>query len=124
MNVSNMQDYLTATPITVGQLSSILFEARPELALHQHNDVIRGIQGHYSLNPKWLTYLTLGYVGKTETHDKTKMVKVSEPYQEVQLMMLASFKYDELSITPAKTDDLIKRSYELFLDSCKADPKK
>ena len=76
MNVKTMQDYVTSTPITVGQLSSILFEARPELAQHQQNDVIRGIQGHYSLNPKWLTYLTLGYTGLVNADGPLKHVKV------------------------------------------------
>ena len=32
LGVNNMQDFLTATPITVGQLSNILFAARPDLA--------------------------------------------------------------------------------------------
>jgi hypothetical protein len=32
MNVCSMKEFLTATPITVGQLSNILFAARPDLA--------------------------------------------------------------------------------------------
>lgn len=63
MNIDSMNEYLTSTPITVGQLSNIIFQERPLLAEYQFNDVIRGVQGRYSLNPKWLTYLTLGYVG-------------------------------------------------------------
>ena len=31
------------------------------------------------------------------------------------MITLAKFKYDERAITPAKTDDLIKRSYEHFI---------
>lgn len=64
MDVNSFFEYLTATPITVSQFCNLIFVARPELARKHFNDVIRGIQGPYSLNPKWLTYLTLGYVGK------------------------------------------------------------
>ena len=121
MNVGSMTEFLTATPITVGQLSSIVFEARPDLA-EQQNDVIRGIQGHYSMNPKWLTYLTLGYTGARKRKDSGEYL-VEKLANEVQLITLAKFKYDEHSITPARTDELIKNSYELFVSKFnKKDP--
>jgi len=37
-------------------------------------------------------------------------------------MMLASFKYNELSVTVAMTDHLIRKAYELFLATCTDDP--
>jgi len=84
--------------------------------------VIRGIQGHYSLNPKWLTYLTLGYTGIIDVSNPLKHSRVQTLKQEVQLMMLASFKYDKTIVLSANTDKLIKNTYDRFVDSLKEEP--
>lgn len=94
MGVSSMQEYVTATPITVSQFANLVFLERPLLAKLFYNDVLRGLSGHYSLDPKFLTKVTLGYVGKVEVKAQDNSIKAAtECSGKVQLILLADVLY-------------------------------
>lgn len=69
MDVQSFNEYLTLCPVSVNQLSMLVFLRRPELARHHYNDVIKAVQGPYSLHPKWLTDMPLGFCGFLEKKD-------------------------------------------------------
>lgn len=100
MAVFNMKTYVQATATTVSQFANLLFLEHPLLALHHYNDVLRGLQGPYSLNPKWLSQVTLGYVGKVNMDVHGRRVTTDNKGQ-VQLMMLSKIKYDDSNLLPS-----------------------
>lgn len=101
-----MKEFVQATATTVSQFANLLFLERPLLAQYQYNDVLRGLQGPYSLSPKWLSQVTLGYVGKVELNMAGhRVTKTNQGV--VQLMMLAKFKYNRDSIMENQTEDLL-----------------
>ena len=114
MAMSHMRTFVRATATTVSQFANLLFLERPLLAQYQYNDVLRGIQGPYSLNPKWLSRVALGHVGKVDMNDDGLRVTKTNKGQ-VQLMALASIKYDDHTLLPSQTEHMLISTLETFL---------
>jgi hypothetical protein len=116
MAVASMQEFVSATPITVSQLANLIFLERPALAQLFYNDVLRGISGHYSMDPKWLAKVTLGYVGtvdlQLQDNNNRETVKNTG---KVKLIMLADVEYDDAAVGPADTNKFIKKVYDILL---------
>jgi hypothetical protein len=122
MGVCSMQEYVTATPITVSQFANLVFFERPVLAQLFYNDVLRGLSGHYSLDPKWLAKVTLGYVGTTELKQQDNSIRATTKCSgKVQLIMLADVLYSRKKVAPSETNQLISDVYGIFMNLVKND---
>ena len=69
--IKTFHDYVNSGIASVNQLAFLLFASHSELAKYHYNDVIKAIQGPYSLHPKWFEFVTLGFIGTIEDADET-----------------------------------------------------
>ena len=103
LDVRSFDEYVSLCPVSVNQLSMLIFIKRPELAKHHYNDVIKAVQGPYSLHPKWLTDCHLGFVGEIEKKDDTLTRRVNELRGRLGLKCLMTVKFNDTFLLPEKT---------------------
>ena len=118
--VKTFNDYVNSAPSSVNQLAFLLFASRHALAKYHYNDVIKAVQGPYSLHPKWLESATLGFLGEIVQSPSSRRVKQLEA--TVGLTTLLKVKFDENQLSADKAEKLIVECYRLWLEALENEP--
>ena len=109
----------------MSQFANLVFLERPALAQCFYNDVLMGLSGHYSLDPKWLANVTLGYVGTVgRSLQNNAITETVSNTGKVKLIILAEVKYDVARTSAANTNKFINQLRGILLKLFKDDKKK